>query len=62
MITRSFLALCYFRIILYGQKYEAYPKKSILSKLVMRGVFGAIAGLVWFSAIKLIPLSEATVL
>ena len=62
LFTRSILALCYIRYIVEGYGFETYPKKSTFKKLLIRGLFGSISAVIWFSAIKLLPLSEATVL
>jgi hypothetical protein len=60
-MTRNILAMCYITYIVRDYGMNIYPQR-VLKKLIMRGVFGGSTAIVWFSAIKLIPISEATVL
>jgi drug/metabolite transporter (DMT)-like permease len=62
LLTRSILALCYIKMVTSKQNFDPYPPKKTLRKLLFRGATGSITALIWFSAIKLLPLSEATVL
>jgi hypothetical protein len=61
-MTRNILAMCYIKYIVKDYHMNPYPNQKVLRKLIMRGVFGGSITLAWFSAIKLIPISEATVL